>query len=172
LLKVPTNLTRSHTPLWKQGGARGIVEPYNKTPKPFSRQLRFKLTDAEQKLWQRLRRKQIHGVQFYRQKPLLHYIFDFYCAKASLVIELDGSQHLEAEHQRTDALRDKALAGQGLQVLRFDNHQVLTETDAVVEVIHEIVERRLRQANPPNPPFSKGGLWMCYDFLRTYIEPP
>ena len=54
------------------------------------------MTDAERMLWQRLRRKQIHGLQFYRQKPLLSYIVDFYCPQAALVIELDGSQHLES----------------------------------------------------------------------------
>ena len=120
------------------------------------------MTDAEQKLWQRLRRKQIHGVQFYRQKPLLNFIVDFYCAKASLVIELDGSQHLEPEHRRKDAVRDKTLAEQGLYVLRFDDRQVLTETDAVVEVIYQVVGERVGgdeypAPNPPNPPFAKGG---------------
>jgi len=134
------------------------MKPYYKSLKPFSRELRSNMTDAEQKLWQRLRRKQIHGVQFYRQKPLLSYIVDFYCAKASLVIELDGSQHLEPEHRHKDADRDRALAEQGLRVLRFDDRQVLLETDAVVEVIYEIVGQRMKLGeNPPNPPFSKGG---------------
>jgi len=101
------------------------------------------MTDAEQRLWQRLRRKQILGVQFYRQKPLLTYIVDFYCAKASLVIELDGSQHLEPVARRRDAERDAALAGLGLRVLRFDDRQVLTEMDSVVEVIYGVVEERI-----------------------------
>ena len=58
------------------------------------------MTDAERTLWQRLRRRQIHGLQFYRQKPLLNYIVDFYCPQAALVIELDGSQHLESEGKK------------------------------------------------------------------------
>ena len=101
------------------------------------------MTDAEQVLWQRLRRKQIHGVQFYRQKPLLNYIVDFYCAKVSLVIELDGSQHFEPENQQKDVLRDKTLAGLGLRVLRFDDRQVMIDTDSVVEVIYAVVGERI-----------------------------
>ncbi|MBK1724004.1 endonuclease domain-containing protein [Thiocystis violacea] len=120
------------------------MQPYRSSLKPFSRHLRSNLTDAEQVLWQRLRRKQIHGLQFYRQKPLLDYIVDFYCPKAALVVEIDGSQHLEPEHNEMDALRDQALAGLGLRVLRFDNRQVLTETDAVVEVIYGAAKE-----NPP-----------------------
>ena len=57
------------------------------------------MTDAEQRLWWRIRNKQICSTQFYRQKPLLSFIVDFYCPKAKLVIELDGSQHFEQEHQ-------------------------------------------------------------------------
>ena len=101
------------------------------------------MTDAEQVLWQRIRRKQIQNVQFYRQKPLLAFIVDFYCPAAKLVIELDGSQHSEAEHQAKDQDRDAALASLGLRVLRFDNRQVLLETDAVLNVIDGMVKERL-----------------------------
>ena len=120
------------------------MKPYRYSLKQPSRRLRSNMTDAEQALWQRLRGKQIHGVQFYRQKPLLDYIADFYCAKASLVIELDGGQHLEPEHQHKDMLRDKALAELGLRVLRFDNRQVMAETDAVVGAIYEVVGERIK----------------------------
>ncbi len=82
-------------------------------------------------------------MQFYRQKPLLNYIVDFYCAKARLVIELDGIQHFEPEHQQKDAERDKSLAEHGLRVLRFDDRQVLTETDSVVAEIDRVVKERL-----------------------------
>lgn len=120
-----------------------MMEPYLKYLKQPARALRSNLTDAEHRLWQQLRRKQIHGVQFYRQKPLLAYIVDFYCPAAKLVIELDGSQHLEAAHLAKDQTRDAALAGLGLQVLRFDNRQVLLENAAVLAQIHEVVGRRL-----------------------------
>lgn len=81
------------------------MQPYNKTLKEFSRTLRANMTDAEQCLWRRLRNKQLCGVQFYRQKPLLSFIVDFYCPRAKLVIELDGAQHFEAEHRIRDAAR-------------------------------------------------------------------
>lgn len=122
------------------------MERYNKALKTTARRLRGEMTEAEQHLWRHLRRKQIHGVQFNRQKPILDYIVDFYCAKAKLVIELDGSQHFEAEHREKDRTRDAALAELGLLVLRFDNRQVLLETGAVVGEIYEVVGRRL---NPP-----------------------
>ena len=116
-----------------------MIEPYQSNLKPRSRSLRNHLTEAEQRLWQRLRRKQIHGAQFYRQKPLLAFIVDFYCPSAKLVIELDGSQHFAAEHRAKDQARDAALARLGLRVLRFDNRQVLLEMEAVLAVIGEAV---------------------------------
>lgn len=72
------------------------------------------MTDAEQMLWSHIRGKQIHGVQFNRQKPILNYIVDFYCARARLVLELDGGQHFEAVHKEKDKTRDEALLKQGL----------------------------------------------------------
>jgi very-short-patch-repair endonuclease len=102
------------------------------------------MTDAEQRLWFRVRRKQLAGVQFYRQKPLLHYIVDFFAPAAGLVVEVDGGQHARCEAVMWDSRRDAALASLGLRVLRFDNLQVLRETDAVVEVIYEVVLERVR----------------------------
>jgi len=113
---------------------------YSHTLKPPSRQLRSNMTDAEQVLWSRLRGKQLLGVQFYRQKPLGSFIVDFYSHAAALVIEVDGGQHYEEEHAKKDAERDKYLAGLGMRVMRFDNRQVLLETDAVVEEIFMVIE--------------------------------
>ena len=123
------------------------MKPFRHALKKPARQLRRDLTDAEQALWKRVRRKQIQGVQFYRQKPLLNFIVDFYCAKAGLVIELDGGQHFEPEYIKKDGERDKALEELGLYVLRFDNRQVLTEMDSVLAVIDRVIEERLK--NPP-----------------------
>jgi very-short-patch-repair endonuclease len=119
------------------------MEPYRRILKEPARSLRTRMTDAEQTLWQRIRRKQIQNVQFYRQKPLCSFIVDFYCPAAKLVVELDGSQHSETGHQVEDQARDAALAGLGLRVLRFDNRQVLLETDAVLAVIDETVKGRV-----------------------------
>jgi very-short-patch-repair endonuclease len=92
------------------------MQPYNKNLTNFARDLRSNQTDAEQKLWAHLRRKQLLGAQFYRQKPITGYIADFYCAAANLVIELDGSQHYEQEHKQNDVARDKAMEALGLLV--------------------------------------------------------
>jgi len=112
------------------------MKPYKTSLKETSKTLRKNMTDAEQKLWFHLRRKQLCNTQFYRQKPLLKYIVDFYSAKAKLVIEVDGSQHLDEENKQNDFERDEALHKLGLTVLRFNNKQVLTETEEVLAVVH------------------------------------
>ena len=127
------------------------MQPYNKNLKQASRDLWNNMTDAEQLLWQRLRRKQILGLQFYRQKPILNFIVDFYCPAANLVIECDGSQHFAVEGLEADRVRDQALAQLGLKVLRFDNRQVLTEIDAVVERIYCVIEQRLELIKLESP---------------------
>lgn len=122
---------------------------YNPRLKPYARRLRGDMTDAEQLLWSRVRGKLISGVQFYRQKPIGNFIVDFYCPKARLVVEVDGAQHFEPEHRRRDAQRTACLARQGLQVLRFDDRQVLQGLDAVLEVIYRAVAGG--QEIPPAP---------------------
>ena len=111
--------------------------------KALARHLRSNPTQAELQLWQRLRRKQIHGVQAYRQRPVGAYIVDFYIPRAKLVIEVDGSQHHTSEGRTADKQRETALGALGLKVLRFDNRQVLLETDAVMQVIADEIARRL-----------------------------
>ena len=86
------------------------------------------------------------GVQFYRQRPIGPYIVDFYAPAANLVIEVDGSQHIEPEHRRQDAARDSYLQAGELCVLRFDNRQALTETEAVVEMIWRVMLESKRSA--------------------------
>jgi very-short-patch-repair endonuclease len=117
--------------------------PYNRRLKPNARRLRSHMTDSEQVLWSRLRRKQLLGVQFYRQTPIGNYVVDFYAPLAKLVVEVDGSQHLQGEQLAADAKRDAYLASQGLMVLRFDNLQVLREIEAVMEVIFGVIEERV-----------------------------
>ena len=113
------------------------MKSYNKNLKQASRDLRNNMTDGEKLLWSRLRSKQILGLQFYRQKPLLNYIVDFYCPAANLVIECDGSQHYTDDGLEADRIRDEALAQLGLNVLRFDNRQVMVQIDDVVEVVYQ-----------------------------------
>ena len=119
------------------------MQPYNKNLKKPSRDLRNNMTDAEKCLWSKLRAKQILGLQFYRQKPLLNFIVDFYCPAANVVIECDGGQHFTDEGLEADRVRDEALAQFGLKVLRFDNGQVIGQIDGVVEVVFEFVSPKI-----------------------------
>ncbi len=112
---------------------------YNKKLKPYSRNLRKNQTDAEEKLWYHLRRKQLNNIRFTRQKPIGHYIVDFYAHSAKLVIEIDGGQHYEDKGLAYDAKRDRYLQSLGLKVLRFNNLEVIYELDAVLEMIYEVV---------------------------------
>ena len=117
--------------------------PYNRTSKEKARYLRKNMTQSERILWSRLRRKQILGVQFYRQKPIGNYITDFFAPRAKLVIEVDGSQHAEETHVERDTQRDNYLADLRIRVLRFNSREVFKNTDSVVEVIYKAVEESL-----------------------------
>ena len=121
-----------------------------------ARQLRKNMTDSERVLWSRLRGKQISDVQFYRQKPIGEYIVDFFAPRTKLVVEVDGSQHLEGEQAKKDRCRDEYLATVGLKVLRFNSREVLEETDAVVEVIYRTMAEQLNKEIPLDPPLRKG----------------
>jgi very-short-patch-repair endonuclease len=109
--------------------------PYDKGLKPLSQQLRNNMTDAEKMLWLRLRGKQLKGCPFYRQKIIGKYIVDFYCAKANLVIELDGAQHYADTGRAKDRFRDDALREIGLKVLRFSDRDVFENMAGVIEAI-------------------------------------
>jgi very-short-patch-repair endonuclease len=121
------------------------ILPYNKGLNETARHLRNNMTDAEKILWSRLRRKQILGIQFYRQKPIGHYIVDFFSPKASLVIEVDGSQHKETNHRKKDERRDRFLSSQGVEVIRFNANDVVKEIGSVTQRIYEIVRKKLRK---------------------------
>jgi very-short-patch-repair endonuclease len=83
--------------------------PFNKKLKTLATQLRKNMTEAESFLWQRIRRKQLKGRQFYRQKNIGNYIVDFYCPSAKVIVELDGGQHYTQEAIRRDQVRNKYL---------------------------------------------------------------
>ena len=97
------------------------------------------MTKEEIILWSRIRRKQIKDTQFYRQKSIGNYIADFYCPKAKLIIEIDGSQHYEKEGIEKDKIRDEYFKSLGLKVLRFTNLDVLKNLNGVLEKIYEEV---------------------------------
>ncbi len=118
------------------------MRDYSPRLKPLARELRRDQTDFECRLWARLRRKQIQGVQFYRQRPVGQYIVDFYAPSVGLVVELDGSQHLEERVSDYDARRTDFLRSVGLEVLRFGNEDVVEDLEAVVGVIDDWIRRR------------------------------
>ncbi len=118
-----------------QGGFEGSMLPYNKKLKPLSGSLRNNMTDAERMLWSKIRRKQLKGYQFYRQKIIGNYIADFYCPELKLVIEVDGGQHYSAEGMENDSIRDAYMTGAGITVIRFSDRDVLKNYEAVLEEI-------------------------------------
>jgi very-short-patch-repair endonuclease len=98
-----------------------------------ARQLRKLATEAERRLWSRLRRKQIEGFRFRRQQPIGPYIVDFFCPEAALVLEVDGGQHALIE--ASDEARTQWLQTRGYRVLRFWNNEVLANTEGVLLTI-------------------------------------
>jgi very-short-patch-repair endonuclease len=116
-----------------------------------ARMLRFGMTDAEERLWSRIRGNQLDGYRFRRQVPIGQYIVDFACKSAHLAIELDGGQHATAAD--ADATRTEYLQSRGFRVLRFWDNDVLKETDAVLEAIRVgIKEPPSKFRPPPYPP--------------------
>ena len=120
-----------------------ILLKYDPQLKTKARVLRASLTDAERRLWNRLRRKQILGVQFYRQNPIGNYIVDFYAPATRLVVEVDGAHHTDPTQSRYDERHSEYLRKQSLRVLRFNDRQALLETDAVVGEIYRAVNEAL-----------------------------
>ena len=103
--------------------------------KAHAKAMRSNMTPAENKLWYHLRRNNLANFHFRRQQIIGSYIVDFYCHSAKLVVELDGSGHLD--QVMYDQKRDETLVGLGLRVLRFYNSDVIEDIDTVLEVILE-----------------------------------
>ena len=102
------------------------------TLKQRRRELRRNQTDAEKILWAHLRNKQFYGMKFFRQNSIGPYILDFYCPTLKLAVELDGGQHNQLEGKEYDAARSEYLKVQGIDVMRFWNHEVLVDTESVL----------------------------------------
>ena len=108
-----------------------------------ARNLRKEMTREERKLWYQFLRS--YPIRFYRQKILGRAIADFYCAKAKLVIELDGSQHYEESNLLKDAKRSAFLSGYDIEVLRIPNNQVMQNFEGVCTFIDESVKQRVKR---------------------------
>jgi very-short-patch-repair endonuclease len=114
-----------------------------------ARALRRDLTDAERIIWNGVRAHRIAGASFRRQTPIGPYIVDFVCHDANLIIEVDGGQHFETEHIRRDAHRDAFLKARGYRVLRFNNYDVMTNRQGVLETIAAAI------VHTPSPPLPR-----------------
>jgi very-short-patch-repair endonuclease len=124
-----------------------------KTDPELAQNLRKRSTDAEKLIWKHLRNRSLEGVKFRRQQPFGPYIVDFLSVEKKLVVELDGGQHADANCG--DAERDAYIKGEGYEVLRFWNNDVLQNTEGVLETI------RLELIKPapspqPSPPEGRG----------------
>jgi very-short-patch-repair endonuclease len=126
---------------------QGILAP------KLQRRLRNNMTDAERKLWQGLRGRQMEGFKFRRQHPYYDSILDFVCLEQKLVIEVDGGQHAGSV---LDAARDGFLEKGGFRVLRFWNNDVLTQTSSVLDSIYGSLTKPHHPL--PTPPLEGEGV--------------
>lgn len=110
------------------------------TPRVFghAKQLHRNMTPAETKLWARLRAHRLEGVHFRNQHAIGKYIVDFCAPRKKLIIELDGSQHLEQEGY--DRERTEFLESKGYRVLRFWNNEVMNDIEGVIRAIMQSME--------------------------------
>ena len=114
---------------------------YNKDNIPLAKALRKNMTRHERKLWYEFLRE--YPLRFQRQKSIDNYIVDFYCAKARLVVELDGNQHFETEEAiRKDVLRTSCLKSRGLEIVRISNIDIDKNFNGVCEFIDLKVKER------------------------------
>ena len=157
---IPSPLERAHyipSPLWGEGRVRGGVEMrvVCESPRDFARGLRRRQTDAERRVWARLRARRLLGVKFARQEPIGSYVVDLCCRERMLVVELDGGQHVaRADH---DAGRTALLQALGYRVLRFWDNDVLANTDGVLQRIAEALTATGAWPSPrPSPQRGEG----------------
>ncbi len=160
------NSRPQHTSLPSHAGGRGVGGE-GSTLRERAKSLRIHQTDAEQRLWYHLRAHRFMNLKFKRQKPVGHYIVDFICHQPMLIVEVDGGQH--AESLAYDRQRDAYLKQEGFSVLRFWNHQVLSETDAVLEAIRQTV---LALSPSPSPASGRGELLGETDHAPTQVLSP
>jgi very-short-patch-repair endonuclease len=115
-----------------------------------ARTLRQNMTEAERRIWQILRLSRMKGYKFRRQVPIGHYIADFVCHEARLIVEIDGGQHDRLSPRETE--RSGLLQSEGYRILRFWNDEVLANLDGV----HQTIAAALGTSPPPKPSPIKG----------------
>ena len=123
------------------------MKQYNKENIPLAKILRKNMTPWERKLWYEFLRE--YPIRFQRQKAIDNFIADFYCHKAKLIIEIDGSEHYTEKGIKADNFRTEILEGYDLRVIRFTNRQVDTNFNGVCEHIDTTVKAFLREEGGP-----------------------
>ena len=135
--------------------------PARKNPENFrldrpterARELRNNPTAAEDLLWSKLRKSQLGGLRFTRQLPVAGYFGDIGCRRAKLIVELDGSQHLDSAH---DAERARRIEAEGYRIIRFWNNDLTTNMDGVLQAILNAALPGGERAPTPQPPPASG----------------
>ncbi len=125
------------------------IIPYNPKLKEFARYLRNNSTKTEIFLWQKLKRKQMYGYDFHRQKPIDNYILDFFCHELMLGIEIDGYSHDFLEVFEKDLQKTKKMNEHGINVLRFSDYQVLKEMENVLRAIEYFILEYEKNGDTP-----------------------
>ena len=140
----------------REAGGRGSASRFSHRPEMTerARRLRHNPTDVERKLWYRLRRDQLNGLNFRRQHPLGPYVLDFYCPAIGLAIELDGGQHTFDRQRHHDERRTRWLEANGIRLIRFWNNDVTGNLSGVLE---EIARTASELTPSPTLPLSGGG---------------
>ena len=116
---------------------------YNKRNITLARSLRKNATEQENHLWYDFLSK--YEIRFQRQKPIDNFIADFYCSKAKLIIEIDGSQHYTEQGKQKDEFRTEILEGYDLKIIRFSNHQINANFQGVCQYINIVVKATLEE---------------------------
>ena len=132
------------------------MKEYNKENVPLAKELRKNMTPWEKKLWYQFLRS--YPVRFQRQKAIGDFIADFYCAKAKLIIELDGKQHYIPENYEKDIMRTYKLENMDLTVIRIPNHKIYYDFENVCKFIDLKVKESLPQSASLTAPSSEGAL--------------
>ena len=120
---------------------------YNKKIITLAKNLRKNATPQENHLWYDFLSE--YEIRFQRQKVIDNFIADFYCHKAKLVIEIDGSQHYTEEGKLKDDFRTEILEGYNLKIIRFTNRQINTNFKGVCKYIDTVVKASLREGGGP-----------------------
>ena len=118
------------------------------------RRLRSNMTGPETRLWSRLRARQLQGLKFRRQHGIGPYIVDFYCPEQSLVIEIDGDSHADADQIVRDQLRDQYFQSLGLRVIRYFNNDIVKNLAGILE---DLAEKLASGLTSPRPSLRRRG---------------